>query len=244
MRKHICLILPLVFALSMPLTAQTDTSGVKQKKPRKKEPKEKVTPLRNLRDTISTEYNFKWDKEIRKNALRVNPVSAFVLIGNVDYERYISPMLTFNLNAFYGSNRIYTDVSGRIYPTNFVTAGGLFEFRIYPWKKALRGFYLAPYLQYHYYRLISTYEDSYDPASQTASVSRHKAHIHMGAAGAVAGYQWILGNWFAINLFAGAGYNYYYWNAGGSPQDRFTTRSLGVVPYELRAGISIGIALK
>ncbi len=245
MQKRICLILVLLIgSLNTAVRAQTDTSATGGKKPREKKPKEKVSPLRNLKDTISTHYDFKWDKEVRKNAIRVNPVSAFVLIGNVDYERYISPLVSVNINGFFGSNRIYTDVSGRVYPTNFMTAGGILEFRFYPWKKALRGFYVAPYLQYHFYRLISTYEDSYDPLTQNASVSRHKAQIHMGAAGGVAGYQWILGNWFAINIFAGAGYNYYQWNTMGSPQDRFTTKSLGVIPYDIRGGVSIGIAIK
>lgn len=214
---------------------QTDTAKVVKKAKRK---------IMSLRDTNSTKYDFKWDKELRKNAIRFNPISAFVLVGNVDYERRIAPWASFNINAFVGANTNYQDTDGRIYPTTFFVAGGGFDFRFYPFKKALRGFYFGPYVSYRYYKLTSLKEEVFIPSTSYVLTSVHRAESQMLAVGGLVGYQWILGNWFALNLFAGAGYNYVHWQSYGSPRENFALKGLGIHPYQIRAGVSVGIAPK
>lgn len=227
--KAIAWILLCLFSLS---SLHTNAQKDKERKVRK----------HNLRDTASTKYDFIWDKELRKNALRFNPLSAFLLVGNIDYERRIAPWASFNINAFAGANTVYNDTDGRVYPTNFFHAGGGFDLRFYPFKKSLRGFYFGPYTAYRFFKLTSLHEESFIDGKAITSV--HKGEVQMLSAGAITGYQFILGNWFALNLFAGAGYNYVHKQLFGSPQEYFATKGMGIVPYQIKAGISIGVALK
>lgn len=224
----------LLFLLASSTWAQIATPGSKKVKIRKN----------SLRDTASTKYNFIWDKELRKNVIRFNPVSAFVLVGNLDYERRFSKLVTFNINAMVGANTNYNDTMGRVYPTNFFLAGGGFSLRFYPFQKAVRGFYLGPYVDYRYFKLTSLKEESFNQSTGKAITSLHKAEAQLLSFGVMTGYQWILGNWFALNLFAGGGYTIQHWQSWDSPRENFSVQGLGIRPYQIRLGVSIGIAPK
>lgn len=232
------------YFLSLFLLFVVSTSAIWSQVDNNVEKKRDRRNANRLRDTATTKYDFKWDKELRKNAIRFNPISAFVLVGNLDYERRFAPWVSMNINTYVGTNTNYSDTAGRVYPTTFFVAGGGIDFRFYPFKRALRGLYFGPYMGYRYYKLTSLKEESFDPNTEKAITSLHHAESQMISVGGQIGYQWILGNWFALNLFCGGGYSFQHWQSYGSPRDYFSVRALGIKPYNIRAGISIGIAPK
>ena len=147
-------------------------------------------------------------------------------------------------HAMVGANTNYSDTMGRVYPTNFFLAGGGFSLRFYPFQKAVRGFYLGPYVDYRYFKLTSLKEESYNSSTGKVVTSLHKAEAQLLSFGVMTGYQWILGNWFALNLFAGGGYTIQHWQSWDSPRENFSVQGLGVRPYQIRLGVSIGVAPK
>ena len=83
----------------------------------------------------------KTDVATEKNVLKVNTLSLFVGTASIFYERKISDMTSAQLGVGYMG-----------YKVSDVRFTGLFltpEFRIYPKKNAIDGFYIAPYFRYH-----------------------------------------------------------------------------------------------
>ena len=83
----------------------------------------------------------KSDVATEKNVLKLNTLSLFVVTPSIFYERKISDMTSGQMGVGYLG-----------YKVGDVRFTGLFltpEFRIYPKKNAIDGFYIAPYFRYH-----------------------------------------------------------------------------------------------
>jgi len=151
-----------------------------------------------------------------KNTLKINSLSLFLGTGSIFYERKFSDMTSGQLGIAYMGLKLHdTKFSGLILTP---------EFRIYPKKNAIDGFYMAPYLRYQNYSLTN------GPDKGTLS--------SMGG-GLLFGRQWITNSGFTMDLFFGGHY--------GSSKvkldagtDSFDTN--GISGFGVRVGFALGFA--
>jgi hypothetical protein len=120
-----------------------------------------------------------------KNVLKINTLSLFLGTGSVFYERKLSDKTSGQMGVAYLSYRFdRTKFSGLILTP---------EFRIYPRKNAIKGFYVAPYLRYFNFTIKNTTDN--DNGSLTV----------LGG-GFLLGRQWITNSGFTMDLFFGGHY--------------------------------------
>jgi hypothetical protein len=120
-----------------------------------------------------------------KNVLKVNTLSLFLGTGSIFYERKISETTSGQLGlAYMGFKLSDTKFTGLILTP---------EFRIYPKKNAIDGFYIAPYLRYQNFTVKNTTDDS-------------KGTLSSMGGGLLFGRQWITNSGFTMDLFFGGHY--------------------------------------
>jgi len=136
---------------------------------------------------IFTLASFAQDKPeaaTEKNVLKVNTLALLAGTGSVFYERQLTDYLSAELGIGFLSYKISdSKFSGLI-----VTP----EFRLYPRKDAIDGFYLSPYLRYQNYNL--SFENS-------------KGTLSAFGGGVAFGRQWIGKSGFTMDLFFGGHYS-------------------------------------
>lgn len=230
----------LLLALSVSLSAtaqvvvdsiqptQGDTLIIK----RKKHPKD------------STEkYVFLWGKEPRRNMIQWNFISTFVLTGNFSYERILSKHVGILLGGYAGNYTLTSRGDSLPYDTKIFATSGYFELKAYPWGGLGRGAYIAPYTSFRFMKLRSPIITGMVDGKYTYGLN--KAEVFNLGIGGVIGYRFILGNWFIINLYGGAGYNiprFHFFD--GATKESFNTRLLFLNNYEVRFGMNLGLAIK
>ena len=155
-----------------------------------------------------------------KNVLKVNTLALIIGTGSIFYDRKISDMTSAQLGVAYLSYKFSdTRFSGLILTP---------EYRIYPGKGAIDGFYIAPYLRYQNYTLKNT-------------TTEDKGTLSSIGGGVVLGRQWILGKGFTMDLFFGGHYGSSKITVNsGSTSDAFNTAKL--TGFKPRLGFSIGFA--
>jgi hypothetical protein len=127
----------------------------------------------------------KGDVAAEKNVLKLNTLSLFVLTPSIFYEHKISDMTSAQVGVGYMG-----------YKVSDVRFTGLFltpEFRIYPKKNAIDGFYIAPYFRYMNLSVKSTTENT-------------NASLSVVGGGLLFGRQWITKSGFNMDLFFGGHY--------------------------------------
>jgi outer membrane autotransporter protein len=170
---------------------------------------------RQTKDTLDKSV-FKWEKEPRKNMIQWNFLSTFVLAANFSYERTFSKYAGILVGGFAGK-----------YPLG---GGG-------------RCLYVSPYSSFRFFKLNSPYITS--PPGAEYTYGANKAESFNLSIGLSLGYRWILGNWFIINPYLGAGYNVSRFHFFEDAQKNdFNTRFIFAGPYEVRFGLNLGVALK
>lgn len=120
-----------------------------------------------------------------KNVFKVNSLSLFLGTGSIFYERKISDLTSAQMGVAY--------LNFKLSSTKFTGLILTPEFRFYLKKKAIDGFYVAPYLRYQDFTL----EDK-SAASKGSLTS-------MGG-GFLLGRQWIKKSGFVMDLFFGGHY--------------------------------------
>jgi len=120
-----------------------------------------------------------------KNVLKINTLSLFLGTGSLFYERKISELTSAQMGIAY--------MNIRIFDTRFTGLILTPEVRIYPKKKAIDGFYLAPYLRYHSF------------GTENKEKTSKGSLISMGG-GLLFGRQWITPSGFTMDLFFGGHY--------------------------------------
>lgn len=153
-----------------------------------------------------------------KNVLKVNTLSLFLGTGSVFYERKISDMASAQLGVAYLSFKFSdTKFSGLILTP---------EFRFYPKKNAIDGFYLAPYIRYQKFTVENTTNAS-------------KGSLTSMGGGLLFGRQWITNSGFTMDLFFGG----HYGSADikvDSGTDSFSTNNFE--GFKMRIGFALGFA--
>ncbi|MCX6326583.1 MAG: DUF3575 domain-containing protein [Bacteroidia bacterium] len=135
--------------------------------------------------------SFAQDKPLvstEKNVLKINTLSLFLGTGSIFYERNLTDLTSAQLGVGY--------MNFKLGDTKFTGLILTPEFRIYPKKNAIDGFYLTPYLRYQKFTVENK---EVDPASQGSLTS-------MGG-GLVFGRQWITDSGFTMDLFFGGHYS-------------------------------------
>lgn len=161
----------------------------------------------------------KSDVRIEKNVLKVNTLSLLLGTGSIFYDRKISDMTSAQLGVGY-LNYKFTD-------TRFTGLILTPEFRIYPKKNAIDGFYIAPYFRYQEYTL----------ENKTAGA---KGSLTSFGGGLLFGRQWIMKSGFTMDLFFGGHYGSASAKATSGSTDSFNTDLFsGIRP---RIGFSLGFA--
>jgi len=155
-----------------------------------------------------------------KNVLKVNTLALFLGTGSIFYERKISDMTSAQMGlAYMGFKLSETKFTGLILTP---------EFRIYPKKNAIDGFYIAPYLRYQNFTVKSTTDNS-------------KGSLTSMGGGLLFGRQWITNSGFTMDLFFGGHYgsSTVKIDAGGSASSINSSPFSGFKP---RVGFALGFA--
>jgi Protein of unknown function (DUF3575) len=127
----------------------------------------------------------KKDVASEKNVLKINALSLLLGTGSVFYERKFSDMTSGQLGVAY--------MGLKIGDTRFTGLILTPEFRIYPKKNAIDGFYIAPYLRYQSFTVKNATADADGTLSS------------MGG-GLLFGREWIKKSGFTMDLFFGGHY--------------------------------------
>jgi hypothetical protein len=159
------------------------------------------------------------DVKTEKNVLKINTLSFFVLTPTIFYERKLSDMTSAQLGVAYMGYKI-TDVrfSGLILTP---------EFRFYPKKNAIDGFYIAPYFRYMNLSVKSTSDDA-------------NASLTVMGGGLLFGRQWITKSGFNMDLFFGAHYGSGSAKANSGNTSWFNNNLFS--GFRTRVGFAIGFA--
>lgn len=154
-------------------------------------------------------------------AIKINPLSLFLLTGNVAYEKPVAENQSFQLGLFYSG----VSISDLKYSGVGITP----EYRFYfgGKKQAMNGVYAAPFLRYQNF----TFKDK---------TTNDKAGFSSFGGGATIGWEKTWASGFLLDLFVGPAYN-----AGkfknDSDEDAFDVSS-GINGFGVRTGVAIGFA--
>lgn len=158
----------------------------------------------------------KSDVSTEKNVLKVNTLSLILTTGSVFYERKLSDLTSAQFGIAYMGLKIQnTKFTGIILTP---------EFRIYPKKNAIDGFYIAPYLRYQNYTLQS---------------GTDKGSLSSMGGGLLFGRQWITKSGFTMDLFFGGHYGSSNIKVN-SGTDTFDTNL--ITGFGMRVGFALGFA--
>lgn len=197
-----------------------------------------------LKDTLPVyKYRFAWEREPRRNMIQWNFLSTFVLTANFSYERILSKHVGLLLGGYVGNYTLTSRGDSLPYDTKVFASSGYLELKIYPWGGEGRGAYIGPYTTFRFMKLRSPIITGTVDGEYTYGTRR--AEVYNLAVGGVIGYRFILGNWFLINLYGGAGYNtprFHFFD--DAQKSSFNTRLLFLENYEIRFGMNLGLAIK
>jgi hypothetical protein len=169
--------------------------------------------------TVPTFSQEKNNVSTEKNVLKINTLSLFVLTPSIFYERKISDMTSAQLGVGYMGYK----VSDARFSGLILTP----EFRIYPRKNAIDGFYMAPYLRYMNLSAKSTSDDT-------------DASLTVMGGGLLFGRQWVTDSGFNMDLFFGGHYGSGSAKASSGDTEWFDKDLFS--GFRTRVGFAIGFA--
>ena len=183
--------------------------------------------------------------------IKINPLSLFVITGNVQAEYAFNEKMSAQLGFYIGSINLGFGASGTDGGVNYTWYGVTPEFRYYvtnKTKEAPRGFYVAPFLRYSKvsYDFTGSVTDPDNGLNTTASIG---ADVNSIGGGVSLGYQWLFGDVFALDLFFGPQYRSssttFTATCDGCDGDETvvdTSVGLNFGGIGIRTGIAIGVA--
>jgi hypothetical protein len=171
----------------------------------------------------------------QSNTFKVNILSPLVRTGSFFYEHKLNEQSSIQLGG------LFTNWSGG--DTKITGFAFTPEYRFYlsDEKKALRGFYVGPYLRYQ--NLTLSVDETYTDGNGNQVKGGGKAALNTFGGGVVVGHQWIFKQRFSLDLFLGPSFN------DGSI--KVTERSTGYsesfdagpfTGFGLRSGVTFGLA--
>jgi hypothetical protein len=157
-----------------------------------------------------------WSQTEEKSIIKFNPLSALIGSGSIFYEQKIDDKHSWQLGAAYMGLKI-----DNVRITGFSLTP---EYRIYPRKNALSGFYFGPYLRYQ---------------SLTLKVDSDKGTLSTFGGGVLLGRQWVYKSGFVFDMFAGPSLS-----SGkiDSSSGNVTDPGIGLTGFGIRIGAAIGFS--
>jgi hypothetical protein len=203
--------------------------------------KEKPKIDRRLRDT-SARYIFPLDNLPRRHTTGLNILGLFAQNAHAFYEWRALPILGLRQQVMIGRFREPSSDPEIPFKVRAFVVGGGTELAIYPFRKAPRGSYLAAGGTYRWYNA----EILLPNTSPATGFFTGRKKLHLLSASVVAGWQFIAGNWFVMNPFLGAAWNFSLLHAAeGSDQEAVRqARIAGTGPVSFRFGLILGLAFK
>ena len=173
-----------------------------------------------------------------RNAIKLNAISLLLKTGSVFYEHQLAGNRSLNLGALVTMySRTSTAGNDRTESSGFGLTG---EYRFYPAGKALRGWFVGPYLRFQHYRFISTnVQYLYGTNTPPYTIVNHSRLTTFGGGG-VFGWKGQLGAHFCFEPFLGVGY------AAGQVEDLEPNNGYsfnienGIRGLEVRPGLNVG----
>jgi hypothetical protein len=187
----------------------------------------------------------------QKFLLKANPLSLFVLTGNVQCEYAVTGKISVQLGAFVGSRKLALGKEDPPMPIKFTWIGLTPEIRYFPRfakKSAPEGFYLAAFMRLRYTGMRWAGQ-AFDPDIDTTLIAENRTRVPGFGLGGLLGYQVLVKEKISLEAFAGPQF------VAATPQFTATCptcngneRSWQRIwpPFsgmELRAGLTIGIFL-
>ena len=138
--------------------------------------------------TVTMDTIVKTEEEITPytDMIDVNPLK-FIFAYNLNWMHKLSENTALGIGLEFGT------------PQGYTAWGALGEFRFYPSKKSLHGFYVAPNISYVQTSNVSY--GNYDPATSTYSQGYYIEQ--MFSAGILIGWQWFPGSNFSMGFALG-----------------------------------------
>lgn len=166
---------------------------------------------------------------VRKNIVKINPLSLGILTVNAAYEKVVSDMTTIQLGVFYSGFNLGD--------TYFNGIGITPEVRMYlsGVKEAPEGFHISPFLRYQNFSLSTS------PNEEEEKV---KGKLSSYGGGIVFGYQWLLGknDRISLDLFAGPKYGKSKFVAESTAEEDDFDELDKFGGVSIRSGLTLGVA--
>lgn len=186
----------------------------------------------------------------QSNVLKINPLSLFVLTGNVKYERTFADKMSAQLGVYYGGIGLSfgadVDSAGVREKIKYSWLGVTPEFRYYVTngsKDAPEGFYVGPYLVFQNAGVKFT-ATVFDQTTGQAESVEAKASVITYGGGAMFGYQFLLGDVVTLDMWLGGAYRASSASvkatANGEELDDSVYTGLGFSGFGIRSGIALG----
>lgn len=173
-----------------------------------------------------------------RHAIKLNTISLLLKTGSVFYEYQLANNRSLNLGLLV-TNYSRTASSGfdRTEGRGFGLTG---EYRFYPAGKALRGWFVGPYLRFQHYTFTSTDVLSFYGYNMAPSNIINHSQLNTFGGGGVFGWKGQLGKRFCVEPFLGIGY------AAGQVEDLDPNNGYsfnienGIRGLEVRPGLNVG----
>ncbi|MDB5235319.1 MAG: hypothetical protein JWR44_2312 [Hymenobacter sp.] len=175
-----------------------------------------------------------------RHAIKLNAISLLLKTGSVFYEHQLADNRSLNLGLLV-TNYSRTIASGteRTEGRGFGLTG---EYRFYPAGRALRGWFVGPYLRFQHYSFTSTRTLYLYGANTPPNTIVNQSKLTTFGGGGVFGWKGQMGPRFCIEPFLGIGY------AAGQVEDLDPNNGYsfnienGIRGLELRPGLNVGYA--
>ena len=173
-----------------------------------------------------------------RNAIKLNTISLLLKTGSLFYEHQLANNRSLNLGLLvtnYSSTLTSEQTEGR----GFGLTG---EYRLYPAGRALRGWFVGPYLRFQHYSFLSTNTQYLNGSNMPPTIFVNHSRLTTFGGGGVFGWKGQLGPHFCLEPFLGAGY------AAGQVEDLDPNNGYsfnienGIRGLELRLGFNVGYA--
>lgn len=170
--------------------------------------------------------------QTRPNAIKLNTTSLVLQTASVFYERALADNRSLNLGLLAAN---FSSGSGdvQLKSRGFAVTG---EYRFYPAGRALRGWFVGPYLRFQRYNFTNINTFAFGGSTRVVA---DKSRLTTFGGGGVAGWKGQFGSRFSLEPYLGLGYAAGKFDDLDDDNGSFDIRA-GIRGFEVRPGLSVG----
>ncbi|GAB4252209.1 MAG: hypothetical protein Kow0079_06810 [Vicingaceae bacterium] len=147
----------------------------------------------------------------QKNNIKANIFSPLVKTGSFFYERKLNDKHALQFGFYLTYLTINNSINLTSNNDNNISLGTTIDYKIYPLKNAMNGFYMSPFLRYiyniHEYNAyiadIPIYDSTGNIIYYESSYKTINQYTNILEPGFLIGRQWIFNNHFSLDIFTG-----------------------------------------